>query len=209
MAVGPIVRRMFGPYEHRLGEAYRAVYIDLDAFIAVVTRWKSSAIRILEVGCGEGAVTERLTNAYPTANITAIDITPRLGRLYRGPRDAVRFLRCTVQEIAAREPGSYDMTVLSDVLHHVPVEMRQRLLDGIRSALAPGGTFIFKDWERNWSLIHWLSYASDRWFTGDRIRYMTRDEMRAYLSRSFGEVALVAEARIQPRWNNLAILVCP
>lgn len=209
MSIGPFIRRMFGPYERQVGEVYRSLYIDIDAFVELMRRWNPNAARILEVGCGEGAVTERLNFAYPDAKITAIDITPRVGRLYNGSPESVRFIRCTVQEIAAAESGQYDLVVLSDVLHHVPVEFRQELLDAIRAALTPRGTFVFKDWERNYSLIHWLSYASDRWLTGDRISYMTRKEMRERLVHSFGNAALVAEARVRPRWNNLAILVRP
>jgi len=200
---------MFGPYEHFISEAYRAVYLDVDAFVSLMRQWKPDAIRILEVGCGEGAVTQRLKAAYPDATITAIDITPRVGRLYQGSFDNVRFLRCGVQEVAARESGQYDLVVLSDVLHHVPLELRQGLLDAIRSALAPKGTLVFKDWQRNYTPIHWLCYASDRWLTGDRIRYMTRNEMRERLAITFGEDALVDEARVRPWWNNLATLVQP
>jgi SAM-dependent methyltransferase len=209
MTIGPFVRRLFGPYEHQIGEAYRALYIDIDVFVSLLRRWNPTARHILEVGCGEGSVTERLSVAYPDADIAAIDITPRLGRLYRGSLDRVTFIRCTAQEMAARKPGHYDLVVLSDVLHHVPIDLRQPLLDAVRSALAPRGTLIFKDWERNFSLIHWLSYASDRWLTGDRISYMTRNEMRELLARSFGAAALIDEARVSPRWNNLATLVRP
>jgi 2-polyprenyl-6-hydroxyphenyl methylase/3-demethylubiquinone-9 3-methyltransferase len=200
---------MFGRYEHRIAEAYRALYIDIDAFVGRTRQWTPTAKRILEVGCGEGAVTERLKAAYPDAKITAIDITSRVGRLYMGSLDNVRFIRCDVQEIAATEPGQYDLAVLSDVLHHVPVEFRQELLDAIRTTLAPDGALIFKDWERNFTPIHWLCYASDRWLTGDRISYMTRDEMHEHLARSFGEAALVAEARVAPWRNNIAALVRP
>jgi 2-polyprenyl-6-hydroxyphenyl methylase/3-demethylubiquinone-9 3-methyltransferase len=121
----------------------------------------------------------------------------------------VRFVRSTVQEIAEREPGAFDVVVLSDVMHHVPVDLRQGLLEGIRAAMRPGATFVFKDWERNFSPIHWMGYASDRWLTGDRIRYMTRSEMRERLARTFGAGAMVAEARVPPWWNNLALLVRP
>jgi 2-polyprenyl-3-methyl-5-hydroxy-6-metoxy-1,4-benzoquinol methylase len=207
MSIGPFIRRMFGPYERQLGEIYRSLYIDIDAFVEMMVQWIPNASRILEVGCGEGAVTERLAAAYPDANITAIDITPRLGRLYKGSIDRVKFIRCTVEEIAATESGRYDLAVLSDVLHHVPVELRQALLDAIRTALAPRGALVFKDWERNFSPIHWLSYAADRWLTGDRISYMSRIEMRERLVLTFGEAALVAEARVRPRWNNFATLV--
>ena len=141
----------------------------MDAFIELMYQWKSAASKILEVGCGEGAVTERLRTTYPNAKITAIDITPRIGRLYRGsPRD-VEFIQSDIKEIAKKEPGHYDLVVLSDVLHHVPVEFRQELLNAIRAVLAAKGTFIFKDWQRNHAPIHWLCYASDRWLTGDPI----------------------------------------
>jgi 2-polyprenyl-3-methyl-5-hydroxy-6-metoxy-1,4-benzoquinol methylase len=209
MAMGPFIRRMFGPYERQISEAYRAAFFDIDAFVERMRQWTPNATKILEVGCGEGAVTERLNAAYPFAKITAIDITPRLGRLYEGSRDKVRFIRCNVQKIAATEPGQYDLVVLCDVLHHVPVAFRQELLDAIRATLAPGGAFVLKEWERTSTPIHWLCYATDRWVTGDRIHYMTRHEARERLARGFGETALVAEARFAPWRNNIATLVRP
>jgi 2-polyprenyl-3-methyl-5-hydroxy-6-metoxy-1,4-benzoquinol methylase len=207
MKLGPLVRRMFGPFERQVSEAYRSIYIDIDAFVDMVHQWRPAASRILEVGCGEGAVTQRLNAAYPNATITAIDITPKVGRLFSESTDRVRFVCCTVQEIAKVEPAQFDLVVLSDVLHHVPRELRQGILDAIRTALAPGGTLVFKDWQRSFTPIHWLCYASDRWITGDRISYMTRTEMRDHLASSFGEAALVAEARVKPWWNNIATLV--
>jgi 2-polyprenyl-3-methyl-5-hydroxy-6-metoxy-1,4-benzoquinol methylase len=209
MKVGPLIRQMFGPYEHVISDAYRSIYLDIDAFVGLTRQWKPHANKILEVGCGEGAVTQRLNAAYPDAKITAIDITSRVGRLYQGSFDNVRFIRCAVQEIATSEAGQYDLVVLSDVLHHVPLEFRQGLLDAIRTALAPKGTFVFKDWQRNHTPIHWLCYASDRWLTGDRISFMTRNEMRERLALTFGEDALVGEARVAPWWNNIATLVRP
>ena len=209
MAIGPFIRRLFGPYERQISEAYRSIYVNIDNLVARMRAWKPSASRILEVGCGEGAVTERLAVAYPDARITAIDITPRVGRLYDGSRDKVRFMQTTVQEIAATDPGQFDFVVLADVLHHVPMELREGLLDAVRKTLAPGGVLVFKDWERNSTPIHWLGYLSDRWLTGDRIVYMRREEMRKRLSTSFGATAIVDEARILPWRNNLAILVRP
>jgi 2-polyprenyl-6-hydroxyphenyl methylase/3-demethylubiquinone-9 3-methyltransferase len=209
MAIGPMIRHMFGPYERQISDAYRAIFLDIGDLATHIQRWQPNANRILEVGCGEGAVTERLRALYPDADITGIDLTRRLGRLYRGPCGRVRFIQRPAQDIAAAEPGRYDLVVLCDVLHHVPEALRQPLLDAVRTTLAPGGVFVFKDWERTGTPIHWLCYASDRWITGDRIAYMTRDEMRARLSHSFGEAALVAEARTAPWPNNVAMLVRP
>jgi 2-polyprenyl-6-hydroxyphenyl methylase/3-demethylubiquinone-9 3-methyltransferase len=209
MKPGPLIRTLFGPYERTISGAYRSIYIDIKLLVEQMQRWKPNAKRILEVGCGEGAVTERLCAAYPNAEITGIDITPRVGRLFKGSRSHTKFIQCGVQDIAADEPHSYDLVILCDVLHHVPVELRQGLLDRVQETLAPGGTFVFKDWQRNNSPIHWLCYASDRWLTGDRIHYMTRENMREYVSGSFGSAALIDEARVGPWWNNIAMLVRP
>jgi 2-polyprenyl-6-hydroxyphenyl methylase/3-demethylubiquinone-9 3-methyltransferase len=198
---------MFGPYERKIADVYRSLFIDINQFVSLTNDWAPTAKKILEVGCGEGAVTERLVANYPTSTVTAIDITPRIGRLYRGSRDRVQFTRCEVQVIARREAGQYDLVILSDVLHHVPFALRRELLDAIRTSMAPSGMFVCKEWERRLSPIHFLAYASDRWLTGDRVRYLTRKEMRECLAATFGEAALVAEARVGPWHNNLATLV--
>jgi trans-aconitate methyltransferase len=209
MSIGASIRRMFGPFERWVSEAYRSIYLDIDEFVGQVRRWSPHPLRILEVGCGEGAVTERLHSAFPGTHITAIDVTSHIGRLYRGPRSGVCFTRCEVQDLTASNVEPFDLVVLCDVLHHVPIGFRQELLDAIRATLAPQGSFIFKDWQWSNTPIHWLCYASDRWLTGDRIGYMTRDEMRQHLALSFGAGALAAETRVGPRWNKLAILVRP
>lgn len=209
MSIGPFIRSTFGPYEARVSEFYRSMYLDIESLIKQILQWQPSAKNILEVGCGEGAVTERLSAAYPDARITGIDVTPRVGRLYRGSSDRVRFIQRDVQEIAATEPRQYDLVVLCDVLHHVPVVFRKGLLDAVRATLKPGGAFVFKDWERNHTPIHWLCYASDRWLTGDRVVYLTRDEMREILALSYGATALVADATIAPWRNNVATLIRP
>jgi 2-polyprenyl-6-hydroxyphenyl methylase/3-demethylubiquinone-9 3-methyltransferase len=209
VSVGSVVRRMFGPYEHEISSAYRAIYLDLDALIKRIRLWKPEAKRILEIGCGEGAVTERLRVAYPDADITAIDITPRIGRLYRGAPQRVQFIQCSIQELVARELPAYDLVMLCDVLHHVPVELRQGILDAVPATIAPQGLFVFKDWETSNTPIHALCYLSDRWLTGDHIHYMSREEFRQRLACSFGEAAVIDEARIGPWRNNLAFLVAP
>ncbi|TCW80375.1 class I SAM-dependent methyltransferase [Burkholderia sp. SRS-46] len=207
MTMGPRIRSLFGPYERRVSEAYRSVYVDLDALTECIRRWRRDAARILEVGCGEGAMTERLARIYPQAEIVAIDITPRIGRLYRGPADNVSFFQTTIQEMAAQRRAQFDLVILADVIHHVPPDLRNTLFAAAKIALAGNGAFIFKDWERATSLIHALCYASDRWVTGDRVRYMNAPEMRQTLTGIFGQSAIAEEARIKPWRNNIAFLV--
>jgi len=57
MRPGPLIRRLFGPYERGLTEAYRRIFVDLDDFAHHLRSWVPEAKKILEVGCGEGAMT--------------------------------------------------------------------------------------------------------------------------------------------------------
>lgn len=207
MPVGPFVRGLFGPYERQVAEAYRNIFIDLDDWVARLKHWVPQAANILEVGCGEGAMTERLAMHYPDARITAIDITPRLGRLFRGPDERVTFRRVPVETIAAEQPDAYGLVILSDVIHHVPVPARSSLLRAIRTTLAPDGQFIFKEWTRSATPVHWLCEASDRFLTGDDVSYLTADEARGLVNGEFGASCIRESCCVKPWRNNLAFLI--
>jgi len=113
----------------------------------------------------------------------------------------------TVQAVAAAKPGQFDLVMLSDVLHHVPIALREELLIAVHSTLASGGRLFFKDWERRSTPIHWLGYASDRWITGDRIHYLRKQEAADLIAKTFGPNSIIAEARVRPWNNNFAFLV--
>lgn len=207
MAIGPAFRRLFGRHERAVALLYRGIFIDVTRLSALIGEWVPQARQILEVGCGEGAITEHLARLYPSANITAIDVTPRVGRLFSGNQDRVQFVQMTVQAIAAAKPGQFDLVILSDVLHHVPIPVREQLLAAVHSTLASGGRLFFKDWERSPTPIHWLGYASDRWITGDRIHYLRKREAAKLIAKTFGPNSIIAEARVRPWHNNFAFLV--
>ena len=172
MQPGPVIRRLFGPNEHKVAEAYRHIFVDLDDFARLIRTWVPQAQRILEVGCGEGAMTERITRIYPTAAVTAIDITPKVGRLFRGDRTHVTFCQESVESVANRQPASFDLVILADVIHHVPVDARRSLYARSIRAMTSDGNFIFKDWVITKTPIHWLCGVSDRYLTGDKVSYL-------------------------------------
>jgi hypothetical protein len=50
MGMGPFIRRMFGPYERQISEAYRVAFFDIDAFVERRTPrkcWRWAAAREL------------------------------------------------------------------------------------------------------------------------------------------------------------------
>ena len=206
MAIGPAIRRMFGPLERPVSEMYRSIFVDLTAFVDQIQQW-APASNILELGCGEGAVMERLVKAFPKASITGIDITPRIGRLFRGDSARVTFKRQTIQDFAPENLASFDMLVVADIMHHIPWEYHKEVLLAAATVLRPGGYFILKDWERRANLAHTLCYFSDRYITGDHIRYKSAEELRALIHDVLGANCIKAEKRIPPQVNNIAFLV--
>jgi 2-polyprenyl-6-hydroxyphenyl methylase/3-demethylubiquinone-9 3-methyltransferase len=209
LSPGARVRRLFGPYEHTVAETYRRIFVDLDQFAARMQAWVPRAGKILEVGCGEGAMTERLVRAYPRAFVTAIDITPKTGRLFRGPRCSVTFRQETVEELAAREPAAYDLVVLADVIHHVPAAARDSLMQAIKQAMVPQGSLVFKDWIVSSSPIHWLCLMSDRHLTGDDVAYPTMEDLDALVTSIFGPGKIRQINSVPPWRNNVMLLVQP
>ncbi len=207
MRPGPVIRQLFGPYEHKVAEAYRHIFVNLDDFARQIYTWVPQAQRILEVGCGEGAMTQRITEIYPAATITAIDITPKVGRLFRGSRANVTFCQESVESVADREPASYDLVILADVIHHVPKDARRSLMCGIDRAMTADGNLIFKDWLATNSPINWLCGASDRYLTGDNVAYLTMPIIEELVSDSIGPNAIRQKATVRPWDNNVAVLV--
>jgi spermidine synthase len=206
MRPGPVIRRFFGPCEHAVAEAYRHIFVNLDDFARLVLAWVPQPRRILEVGCGEGAMTERIARIYPTANITAIDIIPNVGRLFRGDRFNVTFCQEGVEVVAKRQPVTFDLVILADVIHHVPADARRSLISAIDQAMTPNGSFIFKDWVVSKTPIHRLCDIAERYVTGDDVSYCTMSGINGLLE-PFGPGAIRQTATVRPWDNNVAVLV--
>lgn len=207
--VGARVRALFGPHERAVSEAYRRAFVDLDDFVHVIAGWTDAPPRVLEIGCGEGALAERLTERFPNADYHGIDVSDRLGRMYAG-RPGARFEKVTAQTLAARAPHAYDLVVMADVLHHVPAPERDDVLRATADLTAPGGLIVFKDWDRRATPIHLACWSSDRFLTGDpNVRYLSREELRGAAALLAGSGTVAAEATVRPWAHNRAFAIRP
>ena len=188
---------------------YRSVFVHLDAFVGSVHAHVPAATEILEVGCGDGLVTERLALAFPGAALTGIDICPQPGRLYRGDPARVRFLRTRSEALSTAERARFQLIIMADVLHHVPYGNRADLLSSVASLMMAGATLVLKEWVREWTPAYVLGYLSDRFITGDRIQHPDETELRALAQTAFGKDAIRAEFRVRPWHCNLALVISP
>jgi len=208
MAIGARVRSLFGPCEPFVTDLYRLAFFDMAAFARKLAKLEKPA-RVLEVGCGEGALLTQLVRLWPNAHFDGIDLTPRLGRVFQGDRSRVRFQQISVRQFADAEPASVDMVLVCDVMHHIPWAEHPQIFDAIRRVLRPGGTIIIKDWLRDGNPVHWVGYFADRVITGDRIRYGTRDEWVVAFEEAFGEGAIRDEFWTLPWSCNHAFVLKP
>lgn len=209
MSIGASIRKLLGPATDPVARLYRTFYIDLDDFGRTLSRF-GPARRVLEVGCGDGHLTERIVREFPDAHVVGIDIADNPGQLYAGDRASVTFEQITSSELAQREPGSFDLVITNDVLHHIPAELRSGVLGDMRKLLTPDGTIVVKDWVRGRNPASIAAYMSDRYMTGDRIEFFeSRDAFNDCVQTGCGPVVVVAEGRVPPRKNNIFVALRP
>jgi len=206
VSIGKMGRKMLGPLEPLAVDIYRKPFIDLES-VARTLASVCTPSRIAEIGCGEGVLATELNRAWPDAEILGIDITPQPGRLYRGDPAAATFRSCAADDLAATDAAGFDLVLMCDVLHHVPPPLRAGIVAAARTLVADNGVLAIKDWEHRRDLATAAAYASDRFITGDRIKYFAREELVGLVAPDASDHAeLILDAHIPPRRNNLLFI---
>jgi SAM-dependent methyltransferase len=206
MGIGTYVRHHLGPLEIPAANVYRSIFINLHALAEQIAD-VAPAKRILEVGCGDGALAQQLSHVYPAATYLGIDVASSAGRLYRGDPHWAEFRTVSVQELLAEQPEPYDLVLLVDVIHHVSVEIREAVLSASAELVRPGGHLMVKEFERNRGPYYRLTYAADRYITGDRgVRFLTLPELRGMVdnTRPLG-FSPPRSCRVRPARNNVLL----
>lgn len=97
--------------------------------------------RLLEIACGTGWWTERLTPV--ASSVTALDAAPEAIDIARTRAQEVDYV---VADVFSWEPdGPYDVVFFAYWLSHVPQERFEAFWDLVGRALAPGGRVLFVD----------------------------------------------------------------
>ncbi|MDG4766226.1 class I SAM-dependent methyltransferase [Solwaraspora sp. WMMD406] len=205
MGIGTIIRHRLGRLEIPAAELYRACFIDLDHLgrrIAALGEPK----RILEIGCGDGALAQRLTTVLPAADYLGIDPAPSAGRLYRGDPDRAEFRSQDTATLVTQDPDPFDLVLIVDVLHHIPAPRRPAVVRDAAALTAVDGQLLVKEWARDRPVIGRLAYWADRYVTGDRdVDFMTAAQLRALLADSLPEFALTDHSPIPPWRENVLV----
>ena len=105
--------------------------------------------RVLDVGCGGGILAEAM--ARQGAAVTGIDLADkplRVAELHLGEsRLKVDYRKTSAEELAAREPGAYDVVTCMELLEHVPEPAAT--IAACARLVRPGGQVFFSTINRN------------------------------------------------------------
>lgn len=105
--------------------------------------------RALDIGCGGGILAESL--AVSGAEVTGIDMAEgplavaRLHQIESGTE--VTYRQTTAEELAAEQPGQYDVVACLEMLEHVPDP--SAVIASIAELVRPGGHVFFSTINRN------------------------------------------------------------
>jgi len=135
---------LFEGVERGLGPVYRAMLTTewVPALDGVEERLSAGGARVADVGCGHGASTLLMAEAYPDIEITGFDLhepsiaTARARAEAAGLADRVSFEVASATDV----PGEYDLVMFCDCLHDMvdPLGAARRAAE----VLAPGGTLM-------------------------------------------------------------------
>lgn len=74
--------------------------------------------KLLDLGCGDGAIDRLLAENNPELDITAVDLEPHEQWNFRHPKN-LRFQTASVFKLPYKA-DSFDTVIIKDVLHHLP-----------------------------------------------------------------------------------------
>jgi len=189
MAPGALIRRFLGPrLARRVGEYYRAIYVDLAKTAAALAAATPRDAHLLDVGGGDGLPLNHLLSLRPDLRITILDPAPLVGQWIdaRHEGHVKRLPRTSLAEFVTCPHAHPDVILIADVMHHIPTSARPKFLDSVGILLdrIPALRVIVKDMEPG----HWralLGFWSDRYVTGDRnVSLISRDDV----TRLFEEI---------------------
>lgn len=112
-----------GMYPHVLKgvcDAYRAYAQRQLALGRMEDGLPTAPFRVLDIGCGTGALAEHVLNALPVCRLTGVDISPEMLRQARRRLSGEATFVIGDAEKLPFGDGLYDAVVMSDVFHHCP-----------------------------------------------------------------------------------------
>ena len=156
-------------FYQKFGEQFSATRGRIQSGVRKILEGIGRDLSILDLGCGNGEFARQLADAGHTAPYLGVDFSlPLLKDAMRVPQHfPATFLELDItSEDWSKIPDTYSLIVSFATLHHIPGEdTRLRILRNVQERLAPGGQFIFSNWQflnserlrkriQNWDVVN-------------------------------------------------------
>jgi tRNA (cmo5U34)-methyltransferase len=144
----------------------------LDVLISCFNPQDSMKIRAIDLGCGTGAVSKRLLDAFPQTELTCLDMTEEMMNLAKLRLSTYKRVRYVLSDLYDFEfDGPYNVVISSLALHHIVSDHDKKMIyRRIFDTLEPGGSFYNAD----------LVLGSD-----DHVQYLYMKQWKEYMYQSF------------------------
>lgn len=144
-------RQFYSRFASPFSETRPSGQARLDRVVQLV----SGSGSVLDIGCGNGRLAERLDREGHVLRYAGVDASKELIEI--AIARSARFVNVTAEYRVAELTeagwdrqlnGPFDIAVALAVLHHIPSqELRRDVLRGIYSVLQPGGTLLMTNWQ--------------------------------------------------------------
>jgi len=167
------------------GAGFQALRAAQAQFIKRQIQTPANVQTILSIGCGSGAIEQHMID--PRWQLFAFDLSfagPALGRRQAQARGlaGLNFAQAAVSPLPV--PGDrFDAVLALSVLHHLPVEQRERALREARRVLRPGGWFVAYDPSR------WRALRLAKWLVRRRYDLMHSPDEEELSPRAMQQLA--------------------
>lgn len=142
--------------------------------------------RLLDVGCGTGALLKPLSERYPAALLVGVDPVPEMLTVARRRLPAEIDLRAGWAERLPFERERFDVVVSCNAFHYFQEPVAA--LREMRRVLAPGGRLLITDWCDDFLACRLVDLYL-RLFNRAHVRVYRRDECRHLLHEAgYGRV---------------------
>jgi 2-polyprenyl-3-methyl-5-hydroxy-6-metoxy-1,4-benzoquinol methylase len=181
MAIGPTIRKFLPPSaEKAASRLYRSIFVDLDKVALILAQTIPKNAAVLDIGGGDGDLLNHLFARRTDVRVDMVDIAPSVGRFVSSEyADRIRLSPNTaIEDHLTVYENTYDVAIISDVMHHIPLDMRADFLRSVVKTLRAGGSIFVKDVEPG-HFVSWLGLYCDKYLSGDRgVALISADRLR-------------------------------
>lgn len=163
--------------------------------------------KILDLGCGYGMMSFMLRLLSPEREITGIDFDEKKITVAKASPLCTPGIQFIHADITTFDFGQYDAILLTDVLHYLPLEKQQLVLDQCLSALRPGGLLIVRDGDTSVARRHTATrlteYLSTRLMKFNKtvdntkqLHFFSQTELTDYLTKKGVITQKIQQSRV-------------